>query len=129
MAALHRFDLVIFFARKGRGFFELPPEETPFLTLPNYGGADAEAIPLGASSNRAGGKLNARGPPAATLELHGCYAQVGKKSPISHELKERGMGGAASYLAFIACICCIAAREEERRSKLSSCCRWLHAWC
>ena len=82
-SVLYRFDLCVFFARKGRGFFELPPEETPFLTLPNYGGTEAETIRLGASSNSAGGMLNVRGPPAATLELHGCYAQVRYKSPTS----------------------------------------------
>ena len=58
------FDLVVFAARKGRGFFELPPSDSPFLSLPNY---PACRIPLGHALNSAGRPLSQRGPAVAEV--------------------------------------------------------------
>eukprot|EP00277_Geminigera_cryophila_P007154 CAMPEP_0179415934 /NCGR_PEP_ID=MMETSP0799-20121207/6517_1 /TAXON_ID=46947 /ORGANISM="Geminigera cryophila, Strain CCMP2564" /LENGTH=329 /DNA_ID=CAMNT_0021188747 /DNA_START=648 /DNA_END=1633 /DNA_ORIENTATION=- len=79
------FDLSVFFARKGRGFFELPPEETPFITLPNYPDPHNVPIKLGMATNSTGGKLNERGEAAVKVLLNGCYVQ-GHYSLISEEI-------------------------------------------
>ena len=59
------FDFVVFFARKGRGFFEADAKDSPFLTLPHF--PDPGDLPLGSAVNSRGLPLNVRGPPAPAV--------------------------------------------------------------
>ena len=65
------FDGVVFFARKGKGFFELPASETPFFRLKH----DARTLPCGESVCPGGGAANELGERAGELELGGVRPQ------------------------------------------------------
>ncbi|KAJ1477088.1 HAD-like domain-containing protein [Baffinella frigidus] len=65
------FDGIVFFARKGKGFFELPAVKTPFFRLKN----DTRGLACGESVCPGGGAANELGEAAPTLEMGGEYLQ------------------------------------------------------